>query len=163
LYGGLGSGSLGQIRLNSVVVAANIAPTGPDANAIMAADNSFVGTASGVLALGGSNNIVDEDAKLGPLANNGGPKLTHRPLPGRPAINEGSNPANLLYDQRGPGFARVLGGAADIGAVETSYPPSVRNVVINNGDPQRSRVTSVAVTFDQLVSLPANPADAFQL
>jgi Calx-beta domain len=42
-------------------------------------------------------------------------------------------------------------------------PPRVQSVVVNGGDAQRSRVTSVAVTFDQIVTLPATPANAFQL
>jgi Dockerin type I domain len=42
-------------------------------------------------------------------------------------------------------------------------PPSVASVVINDGSAQRSRVTSVTVNFDQPVTLPANPADAFTL
>lgn len=55
---------------------------------------------------------------LGPLANNGGLTQTHALLPGSPAINSGNNPLNLLYDQRGAGYARVRNGAADIGAFE---------------------------------------------
>ncbi|MBX7102714.1 MAG: hypothetical protein K1X57_01440 [Gemmataceae bacterium] len=39
----------------------------------------------------------------------------------------------------------------------------VSAVTINGGAIQRSRVTSLAVTFDSAVSLPANPATAFQL
>ena len=61
---------------------------------------------------------------LGPLANNGGPTLTHALLPGSPAINAG-DPAAMagldgipLYDQRGEGFDRVAGGRIDIGAFE---------------------------------------------
>lgn len=42
-------------------------------------------------------------------------------------------------------------------------PPVVAETIINHGDVQRSMVTSVTVNFDQVVSLPANPADAFQL
>jgi Divergent InlB B-repeat domain len=38
---------------------------------------------------------------------------------GSPAINAGANPRSLLYDQRGAGFSRVLGAAADIGAIES--------------------------------------------
>lgn len=42
-------------------------------------------------------------------------------------------------------------------------PPRVDSVTVNDGSAQRSRVTSVAVRFDQFVTLPANAADAFQL
>ena len=36
-------------------------------------------------------------------------------------------------------------------------------VIINGGATQRSRVTSVTIDFDQVVTLPVNVADAFQL
>lgn len=64
----------------------------------------------------GTNNQLDVDPLLGPLAFNGGPTQTHALLPGSPAINHGSNPAGLLADQRG--LARTRGGFTDIGAVE---------------------------------------------
>ena len=38
---------------------------------------------------------------------------------GSPAINAGSNPLALTTDQRGAGFPRVVGGAADMGAYES--------------------------------------------
>jgi hypothetical protein len=57
--------------------------------------------------------------QLRPLANNGGPTLTHAPKTNSPAIGHGNNLAGQPYDQRGPGFPRVLGGAPDIGAVES--------------------------------------------
>ncbi len=59
---------------------------------------------------------------LGPLANNGGPTLTHALLPFSPAINAGDPgfPGSPAYDQRGPGFPRVLLGRIDIGAFEAT-------------------------------------------
>jgi hypothetical protein len=59
------------------------------------------------------------NAKLGKLANNGGPTQTLLPLSGSPAINHGSNalvPQGLTTDQRG--LPRIVGGVVDIGAVE---------------------------------------------
>jgi hypothetical protein len=57
---------------------------------------------------------------LGPLQDNGGPTFTHALLPGSPAIDAG-NP-NFApppdFDQRGPGFPRVVNGRIDIGAFE---------------------------------------------
>ena len=58
------------------------------------------------------------DPLLGPLANNGGPTQTHALLAGSPAINNGTNPATLKFDQRGTPFKRQLGLAVDIGAFE---------------------------------------------
>ena len=45
--------------------------------------------------------------------------------PGSPAIDAGSNPLGLGPDQRGVGYARVVGPAADIGAYETQLPGDV--------------------------------------
>ncbi|HEY8505742.1 MAG TPA: VCBS repeat-containing protein, partial [Gemmataceae bacterium] len=67
-----------------------------------------------------TNNLKNVDPMLGPLAFNGGPTQTHALLAGSPAIDKGSNPAMLTFDQRGPGFPRVVGPQADIGAVEIS-------------------------------------------
>jgi spore coat protein A, manganese oxidase len=42
-------------------------------------------------------------------------------------------------------------------------PPTVDNVIVNGGAAQRSRVTSLTVQFDSLVTLPGAPAMAFEL
>ena len=70
----------------------------------------------------GIDYLVGVDPRLGPLQDNGGLSRTHALLPGSPAINTGSNPLGLAYDQRGEGFPRVLNGAADMGAHETPSP-----------------------------------------
>ena len=63
---------------------------------------------------------------LGPLQNNGGPTFTHALLAGSPAINMG-NP-NFTpppdYDQRGPGYPRVVSNRIDIGAFEVQQGPT---------------------------------------
>lgn len=46
---------------------------------------------------------------------------------------------------------------------QASALPRVTNVSVNDGAAQRSRVTRVTVTFDRLVALPANAANAFTL
>ncbi len=51
------------------------------------------------------------------LADNGGPTLTHALVKGSIAIDAGSNPLLLAYDQRGDGFPREDGNP-DIGAYE---------------------------------------------
>jgi hypothetical protein len=64
----------------------------------------------------GVNDRQNTDARLGPLANNGGPTLTFSLLPGSPAINlAGPGPA---LDQRSA--TRPQGPAPDIGAFEAS-------------------------------------------
>ncbi len=67
---------------------------------------------------GVNHNIVGVDPLLSSLANNGGPTLTHALRPLSPAIDAGSNPDHLAFDQRGPGHPRTVGPATDIGAFE---------------------------------------------
>ena len=64
---------------------------------------------------------ISADPMLAPLADNGGPSPTHLLQRGSPAIDRGSNLLDLRYDQRGRPFARVRGGAADIGATESRF------------------------------------------
>jgi hypothetical protein len=69
------------------------------------------------------------DPRLGPLAANGGPTLTHALLAGSPAINAGDPAATAgvggvpQFDQRGAPFTRVHGGRIDIGAFEAQPNP----------------------------------------
>ena len=63
--------------------------------------------------------IIGIDPKLAPLADNGGPTRTQALGLGSVAIDAGSNPLNLLFDQRGWHFPRVNDAAADIGAFES--------------------------------------------
>jgi Right handed beta helix region len=60
---------------------------------------------------------ITTNPKLAPLANHGGPTRTHALLSTSPALNQGSNSQALDTDQRGVGFARMV-GAIDIGAYE---------------------------------------------
>jgi hypothetical protein len=83
------------------------------------ATNSLVQSLCASCSIGGSGNLVGVNPLLGPLADNGGPTRTHALLPGSPAINTGSNPLGLATDQRGTGFPRVSGAAADMGAYES--------------------------------------------
>lgn len=64
--------------------------------------------------------ISGHQPKLAPLADNGGPTLTHLPLPDSLAINAGNNLSGAETDQRGRFYPRVFGASADIGAVEVS-------------------------------------------
>jgi hypothetical protein len=77
-------------------------------------------------------NITGQNPLLGPLANNGGPTLTHALLGGSPALNTGSNPLAWAFDQRGTPFARSS-GVTDIGAFEVQGappPPPVTSVPV---------------------------------
>lgn len=94
-------------------------------------------------SLSGANNIVlasslmlppdaiVADAQLGPLAYNGGNTATLTPLASSPAIDNGNNLLGLAYDQRGPGYLRVVGSASDIGAYEVQSDPN--DPIFGNG------------------------------
>ena len=88
------------------------------------ADHSVVGTVEPTVAVTdlGATQFGVTDPGLAPLADNGGPTLTHALLPGSSALDAGPDPVPDFpgndHDQRGPGYARVVGGAADAGAFE---------------------------------------------
>jgi parallel beta-helix repeat protein len=65
-----------------------------------------------------ASDLLNLDPKLGPLQYNGGPTQSMALLAGSPAIDAGDNSGAPDYDQRGPGFPRVVNGIIDIGAFE---------------------------------------------
>ena len=67
---------------------------------------------------------------LDDLADNGGPTETHALVAGSPAIDAGNSaiPSPPTYDQRGPGFPRVVNGVIDVGAYE--YNPPIGGVTM---------------------------------
>jgi hypothetical protein len=70
-----------------------------------------------------TGDLINTDPVLGPIQDNGGPTFTHELLTGSPAINAGdpSFAPPPLYDQRGPGYPRVVGGRIDIGSFEEHF------------------------------------------
>ena len=86
------------------------------------------------------DSLSNTDPQLGGFDDHGGPTETISLMAGSPAINHGNNafavdplgavgPGGdpLKFDQRGLGFARIVGGTVDIGAFEVqglgSEPP----------------------------------------
>jgi hypothetical protein len=67
-------------------------------------------------AFAAGGDLTNIDPLVGPLADNGGPTLTHALLPGSPAINAGTNAGCPPTDQRG--VSRPRFGTCDIGAFE---------------------------------------------
>jgi hypothetical protein len=109
-----------QADLASSIIAGNGA--GPDV-----LDLTGAGT---YLSISGSNNLITsstiappdtlfDNPQLSVLADNGGPTPTIAIAGWSPAVDRGNNNASLSNDQRGAGFPRVAGAAADIGAFET--------------------------------------------
>jgi hypothetical protein len=133
-----------NVDVANSIFAHNTATPGPD---IFTANSSTINLAFSLILdpsgatindLGG--NIMNQDPLLGPLANNGGKTQTHALQKGSPAIDAGdpafqNPPAGTsvpVNDQRGTGFARVVGGRTDMGACEfvpaIIPPPPVRPV-----------------------------------
>jgi len=114
--------TFGEIHLESTIVARNTcngAPGwdvnggGPDESSVIGADN-LIESAYILLPA----DTIRTDPLLLPLADNGGPTLTHALMDGSPAIAHGNNVLGLTNDQRGPGFARSKGDRTEIGSIE---------------------------------------------
>jgi parallel beta-helix repeat protein len=150
----------GTLTLNNTIVA----------NSTSGGDVVIVGGST----LTGSNNLIEDgsggltgtitgDPMLGPLADNGGPTLTHAPLPGSPAIDAGSNAAaaGILTDQRG--FTpRVVGGTVDIGSVEVgaSAPPPTPLAVTGTIDGAAALFTPTSGQYNTAPSATVSPFGA---
>jgi hypothetical protein len=116
--------------IESSIVAGNQGAAGLDAigteattPALVSADHSLiqgsVDTGTGSFTPDAATSaLLGADPLLQALANNGGPTPTQALAAGSPAIDRGLNSQNLANDQRGTGYARVVGAAADIGAFE---------------------------------------------
>lgn len=107
--------------VTSSIVAGNRAGSGiTDIDGTMpqaiSGSHNLVGSWGSSISLPGDT--MTKPPLLLPLAYNGGPTLTHALAPDSPAIDEGSNPQQTPYDQRGPGHLREANAAADIGAFE---------------------------------------------
>ena len=116
---------------NNTIVAGNISDDAPDV--FLTNDASLSFTQYNLFGVQ-PNAVLDDtnlsgtaatplDPRLAPLADNGGPTLTHALLNDSPAINMGSPEGELVtalqFDQRGAGFARILEGITDMGAFES--------------------------------------------
>jgi hypothetical protein len=131
------------LTLVSTIVSGNSDVSGPNEIqrynnplVIINASNDLFQTAPTAGTINGTNtaNITGLNPMLGPLQNNGGPTFTEALPANSPAIDMGSNPANLATDQRGPGFSRTSGAATDIGAFEFQVlPPAITSISPTSG------------------------------
>jgi hypothetical protein len=134
----------GSLTLANTIVADGASGAGqPDViGAIQSLGHNLIGqvdsTSSGWAATDLTGTDSDPlDPRLGPLSQYGGPTQAQFPQSGSPVLGAGSVslvPAGVTTDQRG--FARVVGGKVDIGAVEvagasvvTVTPPAAQSVV----------------------------------
>jgi hypothetical protein len=142
------------------IIAGNIrgASTRSDASGQIELQYSLIGDNTGATVTNTGGNLIGTTAApinplLGPLANNGGPTLTHALLAGSPAIDAGNAAAVAgsggvpQYDQRGTPNGRVAdgdgaGGARiDIGAFEVQ-------VQVNHSPTNPAAVTLSAINED---------------
>jgi predicted outer membrane repeat protein len=128
--------------------------------------NDYWGAAPNAASAGNLLNLSASAARIGTLANNGGPTQTIELLPGSPAINAGVAIAGVTTDQRGT--ARPQGGAVDVGAYErvataataqsAAYESITRQAITYtfNADASvtfgRSSVTLTNLTTNQVVN-----------
>ena len=151
------------VTINNSIVAGNTAFSGsPDISpgtGLFDVDYSLIGT--GVTPdAGGIGNVASDDPLLGPLADNGGPTLTHALLEGSPAIDAGD--PNIIFngndfDQRGAPFVRVFddpvvttGNGIDIGAVERQ---TLNRLVDNRGDENDGDFSQFNLTLREAIFL----------
>ncbi len=136
--GGVAAGD--ATLVNHSVIANNSASSGSaDIRGLgqgsLSIDYSLIGDSSG-LNYAGSGNLVDVDPLLGPLDANGSSySLTHALLSGSPAIEAGNPaiPSPPEFDQRGPGFDRIIGARIDMGAFEAAGAPVEPEVGLSTG------------------------------
>ena len=119
--GGIWSNS--TIALHNTVVATNyslpsFASGGPDFfGTLTSSGYNLIGDTTGGHGFDDTD-LLNVNPLLGALSNNGGPTRTMALLPGSPAIDAGDNTDASRWDQRGPGFPRIVNGVIDIGAFE---------------------------------------------
>jgi len=130
--GGVYSGELSTVsQSNNTMIAGNTAPVAPDCGGPLTSQGyNLIQQSAGCTITGTTTgNKLGVDPKLGPLANNGGPTLTHALLAGSPAIDAGNPQAPGSGDTTCPpidqrSVARPQDGntdgqaRCDIGAVE---------------------------------------------
>ena len=156
--GGITISSQHTLTLHNSIVAGNISENGPDVGLRgdvtdqLIVQNSLIGDTarSGITATTGAGNILNQPAMLGPLADNGGPTLTHALLPDSPAIGAGSNAlaAGLLTDQRDEN--RIENGTVDIGAFERQDVQIAGQHIFYNNSSFDSASNSEAIATDKV-------------
>ncbi len=149
--GGIAGGQAGSVELSNTIVAANSAAAGGAADCVGSLEShghNLIQSPAGCTLTGGpGGDQRGVDAKLGPLADNGGPTRTRALLPGSPAIDAGSpalpdgkHGACAPADQRG--VKRPVDGSGagkpicDIGAFELDPSKGGSSSPAPSGGPQ---------------------------
>ena len=125
----LGNGAFTSLKNTMISGNSNASLTASGVNAVVTSLGNNLTNDGGGGFLTGTGDLINTNAMLGLLANNGGPTQTHLPNAGSPAINAGSNTGVPPTDQRG--VKRQLGTSMDIGAVESSYEISCPTITLS--------------------------------
>jgi hypothetical protein len=165
------AGPFAAEQLNSTIIAGNVTGLTETPSEIVghiAQGNSTSNLLGSPASAGGfenstNGNIVGKDDGAGgrtllpasevldpELRDNDGPTKTHALIEGSPAINNGDNRfvGGSQFDQRGEGFARIVGDTVDIGAFEFVPPPPMNTApVASDYDPSLSEDGTVNVTL----------------
>ncbi len=120
--GGLRTVSSGPTYLKNNIIAENVATnSGSDlSGSIDSLGHNLIGSSGGGSGYAVTD-LVDTQALIAPLQDNGGPTLTHRLLAASPALDAGDNSGAPATDQRG--FSRIVSANIDIGAFEMQASP----------------------------------------
>lgn len=131
----------GTVTVHNSIVAGNDADSDPFSNASLVQSGGY-NLLSGVPVgwTGQSTDIVGDsfnhiDPMLAPLADNGGPALTHLPQDGSPVLEAGDAAINGSTDQRGQirpvsAYSRPI-ALPDIGAVESPVVNVAPTLIVN--------------------------------
>jgi hypothetical protein len=161
----------GPMTLVNTLVAGNNASNGPDYFGIVSSsDRNLIGNAAGSSGFSTSDLVGNTanplNPQLGSLTTINGGTLAGAPgsqqvvptlplLPNSPAINAGDNSEESLtgpFDERGPGFARVVGGKIDIGAFEVQPPPRPLAPPPSPAPPPMLHTPPLLAFFDSLLA-----------
>lgn len=143
-YGGgaVATGTGGSVGITSAILsdsAASGVGTHPDCRGtITVGASNIVEDATGCTRPVSDTRTGDPGLAAAGLASNGGPTQTIALANDSQALDSGSNPAALSFDQRGTGFPRVIGPSADVGAFEANVQPiTVTKVLVPSADTGR--------------------------
>ena len=123
-YGGVSSsdGSASSIVQNSMITGnralANFRAPDLTCSGMASQGRNLFGSTYG-FTVASNDTVSGANPLIAPLANNGGPTLTHALLPGSPTLDAGDDSLTGT-DQRG--FPRLSGAHVDIGAFEFGVP-----------------------------------------
>jgi hypothetical protein len=119
IYHGHSTLDIGNTILKAGSSGANLNVAGSDPGTVISYGYNLSSDDGGGF-LTATGDQINTDPMLGPLQDNGGLTFTHALLTGSAAINAGdpSFTPPPIYDQRGPGYDRVVNGRIDIGSFE---------------------------------------------